>query len=92
MSPTQSPDQPLVLVLLGPTASGKTDLAVWLCERFPLEIVSVDSALVYRDMNIGTAKPDAATLARAPHHLIDLLEPTEAYSAGRWGAAEPTRR
>ncbi len=70
--------------LMGPTASGKTDLAVWLCERFPLEIVSVDSALVYRDMNIGTAKPDAATLARAPHHLIDLLEPTEAYSAGRF--------
>jgi len=70
--------------LMGPTASGKTDLAVWLCERFPLEIVSVDSALVYRDMNIGTAKPDAATLARAPHHLIDLLAPTEAYSAGRF--------
>jgi tRNA dimethylallyltransferase len=72
------------ITLMGPTASGKTDLAVWLCERFPLEIVSVDSALVYRDMNIGTAKPDAATLARAPHHLIDLLPPTEAYSAGRF--------
>jgi tRNA dimethylallyltransferase len=69
---------------MGPTASGKTDLAVWLCERLPLEIISVDSALVYRDMNIGTAKPDAATLARAPHHLIDLLPPTEAYSAGRF--------
>ncbi len=69
---------------MGPTASGKTDLAVWLCERFPLEIVSVDSALVYRDMDIGTAKPDAATLAQAPHHLIDLLPPTEAYSAGRF--------
>ena len=69
---------------MGPTASGKTDLAVWLCERFPLEIISVDSALVYREMNIGTAKPDAATLARAPHHLIDLLPPTEAYSAGRF--------
>jgi tRNA dimethylallyltransferase len=69
---------------MGPTASGKTDLAVWLCQRFPLEIVSVDSALVYRDMNIGTAKPDAATLAQAPHHLIDLLPPTEAYSAGRF--------
>jgi tRNA dimethylallyltransferase len=68
--------------LMGPTASGKTDLAIWLCERFPFEIVSVDSALVYREMNIGTAKPDAATLARAPHHLIDLLPPTEAYSAG----------
>ena len=63
--------------LLGPTASGKTDLAVWLLERFPLEIVSVDSALAYRGMDIGTAKPDAATLARAPHHLIDLVDPTE---------------
>ena len=72
------------ITLMGPTASGKTDLAVWLCERFPLEIISVDSALVYRDMDIGTAKPDAATLAQAPHHLIDLLPPTEAYSAGRF--------
>jgi tRNA dimethylallyltransferase len=75
---------PHAISLMGPTASGKTDLAVWLCQRFPLEIVSVDSALVYRDMNIGTAKPDAATLAQAPHHLIDLLDPTEAYSAGRF--------
>jgi tRNA dimethylallyltransferase len=75
---------PHVISLMGPTASGKTDLAVWLCQRFPLEIVSVDSALVYRDMNIGTAKPDAATQAQAPHHLIDLLDPTEAYSAGRF--------
>jgi tRNA dimethylallyltransferase len=72
------------ITLMGPTASGKTDLAVWLCERFPLEIVSVDSALIYREMNIGTAKPDAATLTLAPHHLIDLLPPTEAYSAGRF--------
>lgn len=69
---------------MGPTASGKTDLAAWLVERFPLEIVSVDSALVYRGMDIGTAKPDAGLLARAPHHLIDLVEPTEAYSAGRF--------
>jgi len=75
---------PHAITLMGPTASGKTDLAIWLCERFPLEIISVDSALVYRDMAIGTAKPDAATLARAPHHLIDLLPPTEAYSAGRF--------
>jgi tRNA dimethylallyltransferase len=66
---------------MGPTASGKTALAVSLVERFPLEIISVDSALVYRDMNIGTAKPDAATLARAPHHLLDIRDPTEAYSA-----------
>jgi tRNA dimethylallyltransferase len=66
---------------MGPTASGKTALAVSLAEHFPLEIISVDSALVYRDMNIGTAKPDAETLARAPHHLLDIREPTEAYSA-----------
>jgi len=66
---------------MGPTASGKTALAVSLVERFPLEIISVDSALVYRGMNIGTAKPDAATLARAPHHLLDIRDPTEAYSA-----------
>jgi tRNA dimethylallyltransferase len=66
---------------MGPTASGKTALAVSLVERFPLEIVSVDSALVYRGMDIGTAKPDAATLARAPHHLLDIRDPTEAYSA-----------
>jgi tRNA dimethylallyltransferase len=69
---------------MGPTASGKTDLAVALAERFPLEIISVDSALVYRGMDIGTAKPDSATLARAPHHLIDIIDPTESYSAGRF--------
>ncbi|WP_298609769.1 tRNA (adenosine(37)-N6)-dimethylallyltransferase MiaA [uncultured Thiobacillus sp.] len=66
---------------MGPTASGKTALAVSLVERFPLEIISVDSALVYRGMDIGTAKPDAATLARAPHHLLDIRDPTETYSA-----------
>ena len=68
--------------LMGPTAVGKTDVAVGLCERFPLDIVSVDSALVYRGMNIGTAKPDAATLRRAPHRLIDIRDPEESYSAG----------
>ena len=72
---------PPAVFLMGPTASGKTALAVSLVERFPLEIISVDSALVYRGMNIGTAKPDAATLARAPHHLLDIRDPTEAYSA-----------
>ena len=72
---------PPAIFLMGPTASGKTALAVGLVERFPLEIVSVDSALVYRDMDIGTAKPDAATLAHAPHHLLDIRDPTEAYSA-----------
>lgn len=79
---------PPAISLMGPTASGKTDLAVRLVQSsvqpLPLEIISVDSALVYRDMNIGTAKPDATVLARAPHHLIDLIEPTEAYSAGRF--------
>ena len=72
---------PPAIFLMGPTASGKTALAVKLIEHFPLEIISVDSALVYRDMNIGTAKPDAATLAQAPHHLLDIRDPTEAYSA-----------
>lgn len=75
-----------VITLMGPTASGKTDVAAWLVERLPLEIVSVDSALVYQGMDIGTAKPDPALLVRAPHHLIDLLPPTEAYSAGRFRA------
>ena len=72
---------PPAIFLMGPTASGKTSIAVELMQHLPLEIISVDSALVYRDMNIGTAKPDAATLARAPHHLINILDPTEAYSA-----------
>ena len=69
---------------MGPTASGKTDLAVSLVERLPFEIISVDSALVYRGMDIGTAKPDADTLARAPHRLIDIIDPAEAYSASRF--------
>lgn len=66
---------------MGPTASGKTGVAVELVKHLPVELISVDSALVYRDMDIGTAKPDAATLAHAPHHLIDIINPTEAYSA-----------
>ncbi len=66
---------------MGPTASGKTGVAVELAQSLPVELISVDSALVYRDMNIGTAKPDAATLHRAPHHLIDVIDPTAAYSA-----------
>lgn len=69
---------------MGPTASGKTELAVALVERLPCDIVSVDSALVYRGMDIGTAKPDAQTLARAPHRLIDICDPAEAYSAARF--------
>jgi tRNA dimethylallyltransferase len=72
---------PPAIFLMGPTASGKTAVAVELAERLPVELISVDSALVYRGMDIGTAKPDAATLARAPHHLIDIIDPTESYSA-----------
>jgi len=67
---------------MGPTASGKTDLAVKLVQAYPFEIISVDSALVYREMNIGTAKPDAAVLALAPHRLISFLDPAESYSVG----------
>jgi len=69
---------------MGPTASGKTGVAVELSQHLPVEIISVDSALVYRDMDIGTAKPDAATLAAAPHHLIDLIDPTQSYSAAQF--------
>jgi len=76
---------PLVC-LMGPTASGKTGLAVDLVERLPLEIISVDSVMVYRQMDIGSAKPDAATLARAPHRLIDIRDPAEAYSAAEFRA------
>ncbi len=72
---------PPAIFLMGPTASGKTGVAVELVQRMPVELISVDSALVFRDMDIGTAKPDAATLTRAPHHLIDIIDPTEAYSA-----------
>ena len=75
---------PVAVFLMGPTAAGKTDLAVELVGRLPLEIVSVDSALVYRGMDIGTAKPDAQLLARAPHRLIDICDPAEAYSAARF--------
>jgi tRNA dimethylallyltransferase len=74
-------NSPPAIFLMGPTASGKTDVAVNLVQRMPMELISVDSALVFHDMNIGTAKPDAATLAKAPHHLIDIISPTEAYSA-----------
>ncbi len=72
---------PPAIFLMGPTASGKTGIAVELFQHYPVELISVDSALVFRNMNIGTAKPDASTLARAPHHLIDIIDPTEAYSA-----------
>ena len=67
---------------MGPTASGKTDVAIQLCQRFPFDVISVDSALVYRGMDIGTAKPDPDTLRHTPHRLIDIRNPDEGYSAG----------
>lgn len=70
-----------VIMLLGPTASGKTQLAMDLVQHYPLEIISVDSAMIYKQMDIGTGKPTKEELALAPHHLIDLLEPTQSYSA-----------
>mgnify|MGYP001627134740 CR=1 FL=1 len=74
------------ICLMGPTASGKTALAIELVQRFPMDIISVDSAQIYRGMDVGTGKPDAATLALAPHRLIDFLDPAESYSAARFCA------
>jgi tRNA dimethylallyltransferase len=73
-----------VLLLTGPTGAGKTEWAIHLAERAPVEIVSVDSALVYRGLDVGTAKPAARVRARLPHHLIDICDPAESYSAGRF--------
>jgi tRNA dimethylallyltransferase len=81
------PDQnskPPAIFLMGPTASGKTSLAIEMRRRFPVDIISVDSALVYRGMDIGTAKPDAETLLQAPHALIDIRDATESYSAAEF--------
>ena len=78
--------EPAAYALLGPTASGKSALAMSLAARFPLEIVCVDSGQVYRGMDIGTAKPTAEERARVPHHLLDVVDPTESYSAGRFRA------
>lgn len=72
---------PPAIFLMGPTASGKTDLAIALCEQLPCDIISVDSAMIYRGMDIGTAKPSADELARAPHRLIDICDPADTYSA-----------
>lgn len=72
---------PLAVLLMGPTASGKTDLAVELCARLPLQVVSVDAAQIYRGLDIGTAKPSREILARVPHRLIDIRDPAESYSA-----------
>jgi tRNA dimethylallyltransferase len=74
----------MIFCLMGPTASGKTQLAVELVKRYPFEIISVDSAMVYRGMDIGTAKPSADILARAPHRLIDIRDPKHTYSAGEF--------
>ena len=69
---------------MGPTASGKTDLAIYLTEHFPVDIISVDSAMVYRGLNIGSAKPSDEELQKAPHRLIDVVDPLEVYSAARF--------
>jgi tRNA dimethylallyltransferase len=78
--------KPLAIALMGPTASGKTAAALEVAQRWPCEIISVDSALIYRGMDIGTAKPTAAERAAVPHHLIDILDPGEAYSAMQFRA------
>ncbi len=75
---------PVAVLLMGPTASGKTELAVELVQQLPFDIISVDSAMVYRGMDIGTAKPDAELRRIAPHRLIDILDPAQPYSAGRF--------
>ena len=79
-------DFPKAFAVLGPTAGGKTGLALRLTQRFPLEIISLDSALVYRGMDIGTAKPTAEELASVPHHLIDIISPLQSYSAAEFAA------
>lgn len=78
--------RPMLIFVMGPTAAGKTDLAVACAEQLNCELISVDSALVYRQMDIGTAKPDAQTLQRAPHRLIDIIDPLESYSAADFRA------
>ena len=75
---------PKIICLMGPTASGKTDLAIYLTEYFPVDIISVDSAMVYRGLDIGSAKPSDEELAKAPHRLIDIVDPLEVYSAAQF--------
>ena len=74
----------LIFCLMGPTASGKTALACELVAHYPFEIISVDSAMIYREMNIGTAKPTFRELQITPHHLIDIKDPVESYSAAQF--------
>lgn len=76
--------QPCAVLLMGPTAAGKTDLAIEMARQWPFELISVDSALVYRGMDIGTGKPDRDTLRAFPHHLVDILDPRDSYSAGQF--------
>lgn len=76
--------RPLAICLMGPTASGKTDLAIHLVQHCPVEIISVDSAMVYRGLNIGSAKPSESELAAAPHRMIDIVDPADPYSAARF--------
>jgi tRNA dimethylallyltransferase len=78
--------KPLAVAIMGPTASGKTAAALAIARERPVEIISVDSALVYRGMDIGTAKPSAEELASAPHHLIDIIDPTDVYSVAQFRA------
>ena len=78
------PRHPPAILVMGPTASGKTAVAMALADRFPVELISVDSAQVFIDMDVGTAKPDRATLARYPHRLIDLITPEQRYSAAQF--------
>jgi tRNA dimethylallyltransferase len=77
-------ERPRVIFVMGPTASGKTDLAMRLCDRLPCDLISVDSAMIYRGMDIGTAKPTPDELSAYPHRLVDILDPAEAYSAAQF--------
>jgi len=80
----ESSDSPIAIFIMGVTATGKTDFALAISEVLPSELISVDSALVYQSMDIGTAKPDVKTLAKTPHQLIDIIDPSEVYSAGQF--------
>lgn len=84
IQPAPQADAPTAIFIMGPTASGKTDLAVECVKQLPCDIISVDSALVYKGMDIGTAKPDAETLKQAPHRLINLIDPAQSYSAAEF--------
>ena len=86
----QSNKRPLAVAIMGPTASGKTAAALAIAQQVPCEIISVDSALVYRGMDIGTAKPSKEELAAVPHHLIDIIDPLESYSVAQFRTVTPS--